>query len=64
MFTSPHQASDAWASEAPFDDQFDPAADEAADPTLFDDVASATGGSAAPVRPSGSAALWMRRSSI
>ena len=40
MFTSPHQASDAWASEAPFDDQFEPAPDEAADPTLFDDVAA------------------------
>jgi hypothetical protein len=40
MFTSPHQASDAWASEAPFDDQFDLPGDETADPTLFDDVAA------------------------
>ena len=40
MFTSPHQASDAWASEARFDDQFDLPADEAADPTHFDEVAA------------------------
>jgi hypothetical protein len=48
MFTSPHQASDGWASEASFDDQFDVLTDETGDPTLFDDAAPAASQTVGP----------------